>query len=70
MTMEEFRDNLLKYLFIEKKLEEEDAEKQKNMSREEKVENNLLLINVTIKNHEDDYIWSHGIATNNQITYK
>lgn len=54
MTMEEFRDNLLKYLFVEKKLIEEDAEKQKNMSREEKVENNLLLINVTINSHEDD----------------
>ena len=54
MTMEDFRDNLLKYLFVEKKLEEEDAEKQRNMSREEKVENNLLLINVTIKYHEDD----------------
>lgn len=54
MTMEDFRDNLLKLLFVEKKLEEEDAEKQKNMSREEKVENNLLLINVTIKSHEDD----------------
>lgn len=54
MTMEDFRDNLLKLLFIEKKLEEEDAEKQKNMSREEKVENNLLLINITIKCHEDD----------------
>lgn len=54
MTMEDFRDNLLKYLFVEKKLEEEDAEKQKNMSREEKVENNLLLINVTVKSHEDD----------------
>ena len=54
MTMEEFRDNLLKYLFVEKKLEEEDAEKQKQMSREEKVENNLLLINVSIKSHEDD----------------
>lgn len=54
MTMEDFRDNLLKYLFVEKKLEEEEAEKQKNMSREEKVENNLLLINVTIKCHEDD----------------
>lgn len=54
MTMEDFRDNLLKYLFVEKKLEEEDAEKQKNMSKEEKVENNLLLINVTIKSHEDD----------------
>ena len=25
------------------------------MSREEKVENNLLLINITIKNHEDDF---------------
>lgn len=54
MTMEEFRDNLLKYLFVEKKLAEEDAEKQKNMSKEEKVDNNLLLINVTINNHEDD----------------
>ena len=53
MTMEDFRDNLLKYLFIEKKLEDEDAEKQKNMSREEKVENNLLLTNVTINSHED-----------------
>ena len=54
MTMEDFRDNLLKYLFVEKKLGEEDTERQKNMSREEKVENNLLLIDVTIKNHEDD----------------
>ena len=54
MTMEDFRDNLLKLLFVEKKLEEEDAEKLKNMSRDEKVENNLLLINVTIKSHEDD----------------
>jgi len=54
MTMEDFRDNLLKYLFVEKKLEEDDAEKQKNMSREEKVENNLLLINVTIISNEDD----------------
>ena len=54
MTMEDFRDNLLKLLYVEKKLAEEDAEIQKNMSREEKVENNLLLINVTIKSHEDD----------------
>lgn len=54
MTMEDFRDNLLKYLFVEKKLEEEDAEKQKNMSREEKVENDLLLINISVKSHEDD----------------
>lgn len=54
MTMEDFRDNLLKYLFAEKKLGEEDAEEQKQMSREEKVENSLLLINVTIISHEDD----------------
>ena len=53
MTMEEFRDNLIKYLFVEKKFGEEEAEKQKSMSREEKVENNLLLINVTINSHED-----------------
>ena len=54
MTMEEFRDNLLKYLFVEKKFAEEEAEEQKNMSREEKVENDLLLIDVTIKSHEED----------------
>lgn len=54
MTMEVFRDNLLKYLFVEKKFAEEEAEEQKNMSREEKVENNLLLIDVTIKGHEED----------------
>lgn len=54
MTMEDFRDNLLKYLFVEKKFVEEDAEKQNNMSREEKVENNLLLTNVTINSHEED----------------
>lgn len=54
MTMEDFRDNLLKYLFAEKKLGEEDAERQKTMSREEKVDNSLLLINVNINSHEDD----------------
>lgn len=53
MIMEEFRDNLLKYLFVEKKLTDEEAEKQKNMSNEEKVEKKLLLINVTIKSHEN-----------------
>ena len=54
MSMEDFRDNLLKYLLAEKKFEEEDAEKLKNMSREEKIENNLLLINITINSHVDD----------------
>lgn len=54
MTMEDFRDNLLKYLFAEKKLGEDDAERQKTMSREEKVDNSLLLINVNINSHEDD----------------
>ena len=54
MTMEEFRDNLLRMLFTEKKLGEEDAEKQKNMSREEKVENDLLLTDVTVKSSEED----------------
>lgn len=54
MTMEDFRDNLLKVLFAEKKIIEEESEKLKNMSIEEKVENNLLLVNVTIKSHQDD----------------
>lgn len=53
MTMENFRDTLLKYLFAEKKLGEEDTEKLKNMSREEKEENYLLLVNATINSHED-----------------
>lgn len=52
--MEDFRDNLLKLLFAEKKLAEEEAERQKRMSREEKVDNNLLLINITIKSHQED----------------
>ena len=55
MTMEEFRDDLIKYLLVEKKFEEDDAEKQKLMSREEKVENNILLTNATIISHEDDF---------------
>ena len=59
MTMEDFRDNLLKYLFIEKRLEEEDAERQKQMSREEKVEKSLLLINVSIIGHENDVYELH-----------
>lgn len=54
MTMDDFRDKLLKYLYAEKKLGEEDAEKQNNMSREEKVENNLLLADVTINSCEND----------------
>ena len=54
MTMEEFRDSLLRLLFAEKKLAAEDSEIQQNMSREEKVEKNLLLVNVTIKSHEGD----------------
>ena len=53
MIMENFRDTLLKYLFAEKKLGEEDTEKLKNMSREEKEENYLLLVNATINSHED-----------------
>lgn len=46
--MDEFRNQLLKYLFVEKKLEEEEVEKNKLMSREEKVDNNLLLVDASI----------------------
>lgn len=52
--MEVFRDNLLRTLFVEKRLNEEDAERQKNMSIEEKVEKNILLIGATILNHEGE----------------
>lgn len=52
--MEEYRDQMLKYLFTEKKLEEEEVEKQKQMSMEEKVENDILLIGITISTQESD----------------
>lgn len=54
MTMEDFRDSLLKILYAEKIFGEEETKKQNDMTREEKVENNLLLINVTINNHEEN----------------
>lgn len=52
--MEDFRDRLLKLLFVEKRLNEEDAEKQRNMCVEEKVENNLILVDVTILNRNGE----------------
>ena len=54
MTMEDFRDSLLKILYAEKIFGEEETKEQNDMTREEKVENNLLLINVTINNHEEN----------------
>lgn len=52
--MEDYRDQLLKYLYIEKRLEEEEVEKQKQMSMEEKVENDILLIGITICTQDND----------------
>ena len=46
--MEQFKQSLLKYLFVEKTFEDEDAEKQKMMSDEEKIENDLLLVGATV----------------------
>lgn len=54
MEMEEFRNQLLKYLFVEKRLDEEEAEKQKKMSTEKKVEQNLLLVGVTVSEQEGE----------------
>lgn len=54
MNMEDFRNSLLKYLLLEKSLEEEEEEKRKRMTREEKVQNNLLLVDVTIRSHKED----------------
>ena len=48
MEMEQFKQSLLKYLFVEKTFEDEDAEKQKMMSDEEKIENDLLLVGATV----------------------
>ncbi|MCQ2258221.1 MAG: AAA domain-containing protein [Bacteroidaceae bacterium] len=52
--MEEFRNQLLKYLFVEKRLDEIDAEKQKQMSIEKKVEQNLLLVGVTVSEQDGE----------------
>ena len=54
MLMEVFRDNLISLLLAEKHIIEAEAIKQKDMSRKEKVANDLLLINVTINSFEDD----------------
>lgn len=52
--MEEYRDQMLKYLFTEKKLEEEEVERQKKMSIEEKIENDILLVGITISSRDND----------------
>lgn len=54
MEMETWRNQLLKYIFVEKKYGEEDAEKQKKMTNEEKVEKNLLLVGITINSQDGD----------------
>ena len=54
MKMEEFRDQLLKYLFVEKRLIEEENEANRHLSIQEKVEKSLILIGCTIVQHVDD----------------
>lgn len=54
MTMEDFRDQLLKYISVEKKFDEEENERQKQMSIEEKVDKNILLTGITVSNQDGD----------------
>ena len=63
MEMEQFKQSLLKYLFIEKTFEDEDAEKQKMMSDEEKIENDLLLVGATVVS-QDEKIYELNVPDN------
>ena len=63
MEMEQFKQSLLKYLFIEKTFEDEDAEKQKMMSDEEKIENDLLLVGATVVS-QDENIYELNVPDN------
>lgn len=63
MEMEQFKQSLLKYLFVEKTFEDEDAEKQKMMSDEEKIENDLLLVGATVVS-QDENIYELNLPDN------
>ena len=63
MEMEQFKQSLLKYLFVEKTFEDEDAEKQKMMSDEEKIENDLLLVGATVVS-QDENIYELNVPAN------
>ena len=63
MEMEQFKQSLLKYLFVEKTFEDEDAEKQKMMSDEEKIENDLLLVGATVVS-QDENIYELNVPDN------
>jgi Ni2+-binding GTPase involved in maturation of urease and hydrogenase len=51
--LEDFKGSLLSYLFKEKALAEKEIEAIKNMTTEERIENNLLLPNVSIVDSND-----------------
>ena len=63
MEMEQFKQSLLNYLFVEKTFEDEDAEKQKMMSDEEKIENDLLLVGATVVS-QDENIYELNVPDN------
>ena len=63
MEMEQFKQSLLKYIFVEKTFEDEDAEKQKMMSDEEKIENDLLLVGATVVS-QDENIYELNVPDN------
>ena len=63
MEMEQFKQSLLNYLFVEKTFEDEDAEKQKMMSDEEKIENDLLLVGATVVS-QDEKIYELNVPDN------
>ena len=63
MEMEQFKQSLLKYLFVEKTFEDEDAERQKQMTDEEKIESDLLLVGVSVVS-QDENIYELNVPDN------
>lgn len=56
---EVYKQTLLDYLHVEKKMEEQDIEASKQMTRNEKIESGLMIANLTIESsHNGDYILS------------
>lgn len=51
---EVFKEKLLAYLHAEQNMEKEDIEATKQMSREEKIEANMMLANLTIAQSSDN----------------
>lgn len=51
---EEFKAELLRYLYTERRMEKNDIEVMKQLSREEKIESDLMIANVTVEKTDNE----------------